>query len=119
MPYRWNVSSEIFQKKFQQAIEGLQGAHYVTDDIMLYGVGCTDDELLANHDTKLQARLQRYRDVEIGLYKSKIKLLQKSLIFFRHLITDKGLTPMPENVNAIDECRHLLKRKACCDSTDS
>ena len=92
---------------------------YVTDDIMLYGVGCTDDELLANHDTKLQARLQRCRDVEIGLNKSKIKLLQKSLIFFRHLITDKGLTPMPENVNAIDEYRHLLIRKACCDSTDS
>ena len=29
MPFRCNVSSEIFQKKLQQAIEGLEGVHYV------------------------------------------------------------------------------------------
>ena len=39
MPFGWNVSSEIFQKKLQQAIEGLEGVHCVADDIMLCGVG--------------------------------------------------------------------------------
>ena len=53
MPIGCNVSSEIFQKKLQQAMEGLEGVHCVADDIMLYGVGCTDDEAIADHDTKL------------------------------------------------------------------
>ena len=103
--YRWlrmlfgcNVSSEIFQKKLQQAIEG----HCVAYDIMLYGVGCTDDEAIADHDTKLQALLHRCRDVGIRLNKSKIKLWQKSLTFLGHLVTDKGLKPDPEKVKAIE-----------------
>ena len=71
------------------------------DDIMLYGVGCTDDEAIADHDTKLQALLQRCRDVGIRLNKSKIKLRQKSLTFLGHLVTDKGLKSDPEKVKAI------------------
>ena len=39
MPFGCNVSSEIFQKKLQQATEGLEGVHCVADYIMLYGVG--------------------------------------------------------------------------------
>ena len=102
MPFGCNVSSEIFQKKPQQAIEGLEGVHCVADDIMLYGVGCTDDEAIADHDTKLQALLQRCRDVGIRLNNSKIKLRQKSLTFLGHLVTDKGLKPDPEKVKAIE-----------------
>ena len=55
MPFGCSVSSEIFQKKLQQAIEGLEGVHCVADDIMLYGVVYTDDEAVADNDTKLQA----------------------------------------------------------------
>ena len=102
MPFGCNESSEIFQKKLQQAIEGLEGVHCVGDDIMLYGVGCTDDESVADHDTKLHALLQRYRDVGIRPNKSKIKLRQKSLTFLGHLITDKGLKPDPEKVKEIE-----------------
>ena len=58
MPFVCNLSSEIFQKKLQQAIEGLEGVHCVSVDIVLYGVGCTVDEAIADHDTKLQALLQ-------------------------------------------------------------
>ena len=93
-------ATEIFQKKLQQAIEGLEGVHCVADDIMLYGVGCTDDA--ADHDTKLHALLQQCRDVGIRLNKSKIKLRQKSLTFLGHQITDKGLKPDPEKVKAIE-----------------
>ena len=62
MPFRCNVSSSIFQKKLQQAIEGLEGIQCVADYIILYGVGCSDYESVADHDTKLQALLQRCRD---------------------------------------------------------
>ena len=102
MPFGCNVSSEIFQKKLQQAIQGLEGVHCVADGIMLYGVGCTDDESVADNDTKLQAFLERCHDVGIRLNKSKIKLRQKSLMFLGHLITDKGLKLDPEKVKAIE-----------------
>ena len=62
------------------------GVHCVADDIMMYGVGCTDDEAVADHDTKLHALLQRCRDVGIRLHKSNIKLRQQSLTFLGHLI---------------------------------
>ena len=67
MPFGGNVSSEIFQKKLQQAIDGLEGVHCVADDIMMYGVGYTNDETVADHDTNLQTLLQRCRDVGIRL----------------------------------------------------
>ena len=103
MPFGCNVSSEIFQKKLQQAIEGMESVHIVADDIMLYGVCCTDDESVADLDTKLHALLHRCRDPGIRLNKSEIKLRQKSLTFLRHLITDKGLKPDPEKVKAIEK----------------
>ena len=54
---------------------------HVADDIMLHGVGSTDNEAVTDHDTKLRARLQRSRDVGIRLKKSKINLRQKSLTY--------------------------------------
>ena len=100
---RWSQqSSHHILHPLRTAIEGLEGVHCVADDIMLYGVGCTDDEAAADHDTKLHALLQRCRDVGIRLNKSRIKLRQKSLTFLGHLITDKGLKPDPEKVKAIE-----------------
>ena len=48
--YRWlrlssglAVSPEIFQKRVNQAIEGIEGVLNIADDILIYGVGETEE----------------------------------------------------------------------------
>ena len=49
-----SASSEIFQKRVSQALEGLDGILNITDDVLIYGVGDTEDEAIADHDRKLR-----------------------------------------------------------------
>ena len=91
----------MFQKKLHQAIGDLDGVLCVADDIMLFGVGNTDEEAIADHDAKLHALLQRCLQVGICLNKDKVKLRQESLPFLGHLITNCGLKPDPEKVEAV------------------
>ena len=91
----------IFKKKLQQAIECLECVHCVADDIMLNGVVCTVNEVVADHETKLQALLQQCRVVVIRLNRSKVKLRQKAIKFLGYMITNKGLKPEPDKVKAI------------------
>ena len=39
LPFGLSASSEIFQKRINQALEGLEGILNITDDILIYGVG--------------------------------------------------------------------------------
>ena len=103
LPFGCSVSSEIFQKKLHQALEGLSGVHCVADDIMLYGNGNTDEEALADHDGKLEKLLTRCQKVGIRLNKTKLKLRETSLPFLGHLVTKDGLKPDPEKIEAIKQ----------------
>lgn len=55
--YRWARlpfgSSEIFQRKLNEALEGLEGTFTIADDIIIAGQGKTDEEALRDNDTKL------------------------------------------------------------------
>lgn len=103
LPFGCNVSSEMFQKKLHLAIGDLEGILCVADDLMLYGVGDTDEEALVDHDRKLDALLKRCSSVGIRLNKAKVKLRQTSAPFLGHLVTNKGLLPDPEKVKAVKE----------------
>jgi len=53
LPFGLKVSSEIFQKRLQLALEGLPNVHCIADDIIIHGVD--DADLLA----KVKQLLQR------------------------------------------------------------
>lgn len=101
LPFGLNVSAEIFQKKFLQALDGLEGVECVADDIILFGVGDTREEAERNHDGRLQALFQRCRDKGIKLNKKKSAVKMTSIIFLGHVVTDQGLKVDPEKVQAI------------------
>jgi hypothetical protein len=61
MPFGISPAGEIFQRRLDQAIEGLDGVKTVADDIIVIGNGATTDEAVKDHDTKLDAC---YRGVE-------------------------------------------------------
>ena len=81
LPFGLSVSPEIFQKRLTQAIEGLDGVLNIADDILIFGVGDTEETANAYHDAKLQALLERCRDHGVVLNQAKPKLrLAKMLL---------------------------------------
>ena len=72
LPFGLSPSSEIFQKRVSQALEGLEGILNITDVILIYGVGDTEDEARRGHDRKLEALLIRCRERGIALNKNKL-----------------------------------------------
>lgn len=55
----WDLSSwEIFQKRLDEAIEGLEGVRSGADDIIVIGCGETIEEVTNDHDQKLKQLLE-------------------------------------------------------------
>lgn len=72
--YKWlrlefglNISSEIFQKKLNMALEGLEGVVCVADAIIIYCAGDDIQRATKDHDTKLRDLLIRCREKGIRL----------------------------------------------------
>ncbi|XP_015753943.1 PREDICTED: uncharacterized protein K02A2.6-like [Acropora digitifera] len=97
------VSSEIFHKRVNQALEGLEGILNITDDILVYGVGDNEKEARIDHDRKLEALLNRCRERGMALNKSKLKLRISEVSFMGHIFSKEGLKIDPDKVKAVLE----------------
>ena len=103
LPFGLSVSSEIFQKRIHQALDGLSGLLDVHDDMVIYGVGDTDVQADADHDRNLEKFLQRCREKGIKLNKQKLKLKCTEFPYLGHLVTKEGLKPDPDKIEAVQE----------------
>ena len=101
LPFGLSVSSEIFQKRLHQALEGLSGVACIADDILIYGAGNSDIEAVEDHDKNMRKLLERCREKSIKLNKDKLSLRVKELEFMGHRITSQGLKPDPHKTEAI------------------
>ena len=97
LPFGLKVSSEIFQKRLHQTLEGLDGVRCVADDIIVWG----SDEV--EHNTRLHKLLKRCHDVGIVLNKEKCKFGVKEIVFLGHIVSSAGLKPDPSKIEAILE----------------
>jgi hypothetical protein len=103
LPFGLSASSEIFQKRVNQALEGLNGILNITDDILVYRVGDTDKEPQQDHDRNLEALLQRCRERGIALNQNKLKLRITEVPFMGHIFSNQGLKIDPEKTKAVLE----------------
>ena len=101
-PFGLSVSPEIFQKRVNQVLEGLEGILNIAD-ILVYGEGDTVDQASADHGKKLEAILLGCRECGVALNKEKHKLRVKRVKFMGHVLTDNGLQPDPEKIEALKE----------------
>ena len=101
LPFGLSASSEIIQKRVSQALEGLNGILNITDDVLIYGVGDTQEEALADHDRNLEALLQRCKAHGIALNKNKLKLRIPQVPFMGHIFSNEGLKIDPNKAKAV------------------
>ncbi|XP_041460922.1 uncharacterized protein K02A2.6-like [Lytechinus variegatus] len=111
--YRWKrlpfgiaSAPEEFQRRLDEALEGLQGVRTIADDILVYGEGDTMTDAEVDHDTKLRALMERCREKNLKLNKQKLKFKRKDVSFMGHLITEEGLKPDPAKVKAVRDMQN-------------
>ena len=89
------VSSEIFQKRLHQALEGLEGVRCVADNVLIWD--CTDEK----HDERVRLFLQRCCEIGIALNKDKCCFVLQEIPFIGHVVSSQGLKPDPAKIEAI------------------
>ena len=88
---------EVYQQRMEQVFEGLPGVKVIMDDIIIHGSNT------AERDAPLRAVLQRSRDSNLRLKKSKCYIQQSEVKFHGHVFSQDGLKTDPEKVRAIVE----------------
>jgi hypothetical protein len=82
-------------------LEGLKGVEVIADDILVYGNGANEDEGLRNQNKNLHALFERLRSKNMKINESDIKLAQKELRSFAHILTGDGVKIDPDKTTAI------------------
>lgn len=84
LPFDFKVSSEIFQKRLHDALEGLEGVRCIADDVIIWGQ--TDEE----QDARVCTVLKCCVDKGIPLNKEKCHFCRKEILFIAHVLTSDG-----------------------------
>jgi len=103
MPFGVTLAPEEFEWKLHEKLDDLPGVVVLRDDVLVMGYGETQEEAIEDHDSSLIKLLQRAKETNLKLNKSRIKLRQPQVKFMGHVITNQGLKPDPEKVQAVDE----------------
>ena len=101
MPFGISLAPEVFESTLQECLADLRGVKVIRDDILVVGYGATDAEAQSDHDRNVTRLLERARQVNLKLNKSKVKLRKTEVKFMGHVISNEGLKPDPDKVSAI------------------
>jgi len=101
MPFGIAPAPEKFQRRLNEALEGLDRVRTIADDIIVFGVGDTDDEAVVDHVRKLLTLLERCRQRHVKMNKDKMKFKLPQLSYVGHVILAEGLKPDSGKVEAI------------------
>ena len=90
-------AQEVFQKAMSLHFGVLQRVEMDIDDILIHGAA------KAEHDQRLQAVLQRYKQIHLTLNKGKYEFKVKEVTYVSHKLTQDGIKPDEEKVKAIKD----------------
>ena len=101
LPFGLKVSSEIFQRKLDEALGGLKGVFSVVDDIVIASCGKTTEEAQIDNKQKLTKTLKRCAEKNIVLNEDKQQTGLTEITFHGHRITQDGVKADEAKVEAI------------------
>ena len=112
MPMGIAPAPEEFQRRLNNTIRNLDGVLAVADDILIYGVGDTEEEAIRDHDRKLTAFMERCREKNLKINRDKMKLRESSVLYLGHRITAEGVRVDESKVEAIKDMTRPSDKKA-------
>lgn len=95
LPFSISSAPELFQRRMNAILEGLEGVTCLIDNVLVVG----KDK--AEHDTRLTRVLQRLETVGVTLNQEKCAFKQSSVKFLGHLFGQDGVKADPEKTSAI------------------
>lgn len=105
LPFGLNCAQDIFQRKMDELIEGLNGVTTLIDDTVV--TGTTREE----HDANLKAVLERATEKNLKLNPEKLIVGAQEIEYFGHRITAEGLKPDEKKVKAIQDMPPPVDKK--------
>ena len=112
-----NSAAEQFQNLIQSALAGLPGVMNISDDIIVFG---KDEQ---EHKERLAKCLQRLREKNLTINRSKCQFSKDSVEFFGHRFSAAGVSPATDKVEGLqnaapptckDEVRSFLGLATYC-----
>ena len=95
MPFGLNSASEVFQKKNEEALSGINGVHIMADDIIIAAA------IVEEHDAILRTVLERAEERNVKFNWEKLQLHVNQVKYFGTIISEEGIKPGPAKVDAI------------------
>ena len=94
-----NSASDMFQNIISEQIRDIPGTINISDDVIVFV------KTQAEHNKALQAVFERFSTAGLSLNKTKCEFNRNSLTFFGVIFSDKGISPDPRNVRAIQDAK--------------
>ena len=101
MPFGISEGPEIFQRRLDAAIQNLPGVFTIAEDILVVGMGATEQDARMYHDSKIVQLLKRCKENGLKLNQDKCKIAMPQVTSMGHILTSNGLKPDPTKVTAI------------------
>ena len=92
-------ASEVFQYHIAATLAGIEGATNISDNIVVHAPDKT------THDDRLRQVLNRMKAANLTLNWAKCKIGLSELEFFGYLVTERGIGPTEERVQAVVDAR--------------
>jgi len=102
LPFGLNVSSEIFQRRLNEALSDLEGIFTIADDIIIVSCGVDETTAQTDNDEQLAKLYKRCEERHIVLNKEK-KDIGPEITFHGHRITLQGIEPHDAKIQAVLE----------------
>ncbi|VDI70439.1 Hypothetical predicted protein [Mytilus galloprovincialis] len=104
-PFGIKSIPEIFQRVMTEIMENIEGAEVIVDDILIWG------STIQEHDERLKKVLDRARQCNLKLSKSKCQFRKNEVDYVGHIISKDGLKPDPEKVRAVQKMKKPENKK--------
>ncbi len=111
MPFGISSAPEEWQRRLNEALIGLPGVICIADDILVYGAGDTEEEVMKDHNKNLRLLLQRAAEINLKLNRKKLKLCLTEVSYMGQLLTNEGIKPDPSKIAAITEMERPKDKK--------
>ena len=95
LPFGVKIAQDIFQHRLDEILKDVPNAAGIADDILVFGA---DD---IEHDQSFINMLETCRRNNVSLNSEKLQFKQAKVSFYGHTLTDQGLQPADDKLQAI------------------